>query len=802
MQSGEGGGDGGGNQPFASGTIPGAAPSGALAVQPMEVGAPLAQGYGPPPAQGYGPPPAQGYGPPPAQGYGPPPALGGYGQPPAAPSGYGPPPPLGGYGAPPPPPGAPPGATVPGAPPPAATAKKPSRPGRGKRIAAFIGAGIALLLVGAGVYAAVWYYGGASPVLAKYMPKDTQAYIEVPSLTKAMLKLVGSDVIESSEVDSEQQLDVAVNAFSGSFEGLKKDDAESLVKSITGVAVGIRNLAERDQETVFMISFSSSEPVDALLKSERFEKTEKIAGGQGYEIRPGERDADKKTPALERMLNFVTVKGDRSAAVWFEETKVLAVGTTDMVEDCGKVMRGDKDPLSTTEHFKQAKFEGDGIGLGWVDADSFVDVVAKRSKSGDASDVKRKFFDHIAPFAFTARVADAGLVMTLTGELRGKAMPDEKLVPKGRSMDLWEKLPDTTIAYVSASNSRKLEAKERKELMFEFLKQVDRDAGRNADKSLDKAEEVLGISFDRISEAIGDQIVIGVVTTDKFKLDKDFKPADIPETLGVDAILRTNDHEAAEKLVKVLREKAFEDGPLGKMYDVDKKEDGFIATPRQDELPLVRVILRDEDLLILVGQKKLIDKMIDAYEGDNTLKSDGAHKLALAAMKSKPCLFAWFDTGRAMKDVLSDADELKDDLKDQGVPYKALKLEGDERMTTAFALELTPDDGGIKYRLETLNVFGLSVLGDSVFRKLSKKSVAVSEPRDRELPPSASGETGNSECDAYIERIRRCPGMLGETMRESLPQLLSTLKSGVSLNPTSMTSTCRQMNDSLKASCP
>ncbi|MFO0617465.1 MAG: hypothetical protein U0414_33020 [Polyangiaceae bacterium] len=793
MQSGEGGGDSGGNKPFASGTIPGSPPTDAVSGgggSGQSYGPPPAQGYGPPPAQGYGPPPAQGYGPPPAQGYGPPPPLlGGYAVPPAT-SGYGAAPAATG--------GAPPVTEKPAKPP-----KAPRKPGAAKRVALFIAAGLAALLIGVGVYAAVWYYGSATPVLAKYMPKDTQAYFEVPSLTKAFVKLAGSDIIESSEVDTDKQLESTVDALSGSFDGLKKDDAETLVKAVNGVAVGMRNFAEIDQETVFLVSFSAAEPVEALLKSERFEKTDKIAGGQGYEIKSVERDSDKKSRAMERALDRITVKGKRGVAVWFEETKVLAIGSVDMVEDCGKVMRGDKDALATTEHFKQAKYENGGIALGWIDSDSFIDVIAKKDR--DASDAKRKFFDGIGPFVVTARVADAGLVVTLTGDLRGKAMPDEKLVPKGGSMSLWEKLPDTTIAYLSGSNTKKLDPKERKELTLEFLKHLDRDAGRNADKVFDKLEDTLGISLDRIADAFGEQWVIGVVTTDKFKLDHDFKPTELFESVGVDALVKTNDHEAAEKLVKVIREKAFEDGPLGRKYDVDKKDDGFVASPKQDDLPLVRVILRDEDLLILVGQKKLIDKMIDAYEGDNTLKGDPAHKHALSAMSSRPCLFMWLDSGRVMRDALADADELKDELKDQGIPYKALKVEGDDRMTSAIALELQPDDGGVKYKLETLNAFGMSPFA-LLFRGFARKTAAkradiVTSPPPP-LPTPTTGDTGNEECDAYLDRIRRCPGALGESMRESLPQLVSTLKSGVSLNPTSMTSTCKQMNDTLKDSCP
>src|SRR5258708_24971576 len=43
-------------------------------------------------------------------------------------------------------------------------------------IALIVGIIAALGLVGGTAYAAIWYFSGASPALAKYMPKDTQAY--------------------------------------------------------------------------------------------------------------------------------------------------------------------------------------------------------------------------------------------------------------------------------------------------------------------------------------------------------------------------------------------------------------------------------------------------------------------------------------------------------------------------------------------------------------------------------------------------------------------------------------------------
>jgi hypothetical protein len=81
-------------------------------------------------------------------------------------------------------------------------------------------------------------------------------------------------------------------------------------------------------------------------------------------------------------------------------------------------------------------------------------------------------------------------------------------------------------------------------------------------------------------------------------------------------------------------------------------------------------------------------------------------------------MLIWADTGRVMKGLLDD--KAKDDLKDQGVPYKALKLDGDERVTSAIAVESRFSDGGISYRVETLNLVAMTPLGMMVGAKAVK----------------------------------------------------------------------------------
>ena len=703
-----------------------------------------ASGMGP---GGYGPPPGGGYGPPGGGGYAPPPPPGG--------GGYGPPPPPGGGGY-----GPPPNPTVPAQPAQPMSAGQPPGPKKKAPVGLIIGIIAAIAVLGGGAAAAYWYFAGSGPVLAKYAPKDTQVYVEIPSVNRALAKLAATDIIDSKELDGDKQVEDMANGMATAFD-ISKDDAKSVIKSISGASVAVRDVSKKGQGAV-IVSFSSN--IDALMKSKRFSRDGELHGGTKYEIERKDIDPDKakKMSTYEKMFSTMQVKGDENVLVYFESKKLLVGGDKDMVEDTTKVINGDKDSLATSETFKKAKWESGSVMLAYVDPEVVDDV-----------DVRNDYLKDVGPFVGSMRIASAGMVTTLSGQLKGKKLPADNSIEDAVKLNLSDKLPADTVGYMAWSTKSKLTGKEAQEQVIKTMKEADKDKGKAFEKALDEIEKEYGISLETFFDAIGDQAIFAVTASEKIKLGKDLSKDDIIDNLGAVLAIQVKKKDAAEKLVKTLREEVVE--KLGKdAFDVDKKDSGFVAKPKDDKLPTVKVTFEGDYLLFIIGKKERANAILSAFKGeDKTLKDDGAHKKAMSALNTKPHFLMWLDTGRFTKQVLDDKD-LRDMLKEQEIPYKALKVEGDDRMTSAFALEVKASDGTWTYKVESLNLAGAGALAGfaGMARKVSGGGGGgFDTPSD---PGGGGGGSGGSigivECDLYLAMADVCTSKFPPSARDGWKQ--------------------------------
>ena len=278
-------------------------------------------------------------------------------------------------------------------------------------------------------------------------------------------------------------------------------------------------------------------------------------------------------------------------------------------------------------------------------------------------------------------------------------------------------------------------------------------------------------------DAVGDQAIFAITANPKMKLDKENppKPDELSENLGAVLAIHVKEKKAAEKLVKSLREDVLE--KLGKDFlDVSKKDGGFTATPKDDKYPNLKVVFSGDYLLMVIGKKERSKGILDAFNGEGqTLKDDKAHKKAMSALNTHPQFLIWIDTGRFVKEVLADKD-LKDMLKEQKIPYKALKVSGEDRMTSALAMEVKASDGVWTYKVEGLNIAGAGALGGlAAFASRGGRSKHDSPPdQDGGGSHGGGGEIGIAECDAYVTRMEACitkmPPSAQDSMRDSLKQ--------------------------------
>jgi len=674
-------------------------------------------------------------------------------------------------------------------------------------ILAIVG-GLVLVIGGAAAAYFLWLRS-TGPELAKYAPKDTTMYFEVPSLTKALVSFAGIDFVNVEELDAEGKKDEYADAFASSFD-VDKEDASDLMKSISSIGVAFREESKHDKKGAVMIAFSSAGPMEKLLESTRFKEKDELAGGKSYKITKKEVDDDKKEKlsSAEKLFNDMGASKDadkdeekKTACVWFSSKKLFVCGDTDFVEDTGKVISGDKEGLAaTSDTFKKAKWPSGSTMLFWADPDAI------------DKDAKKDFFDGTGPITVSSRFTDAGMMITAQAELKGKKLPSENLFDAPGKLELNQKLPATTFAYFELSTKTSLEGKELHKKLVKAFNSADENSGDDADKQLEKMKDEIGFDLDTVLDAVGDEMIIGVTATDKIKFDAiKTKDKDALKELGLVFIAHLRDKEKAEKILKSLKDVAEDKGKDA--IEVTKEDDSYTFEPKEAlkamGIPTVKAsIMDDKYLLVAVGSKSRIEEIETAFGGENTLKDDKAHTKALKSFDQKPQAILWVDAGRIAAVALDD-DDLKKmvekGLKESGFKIDTFNFEGDDRMTAAMSFAYSVDkDGMWSVESEALNAFAFSAAG------LASFAARATPPEEAHTDDSDGGSGGGdtpvigiANCDSYFKKMNQCANKMGgaggDAMRNAMKQAADSMKQAAAnaAARSALDSSCQQMLDAL-----
>jgi hypothetical protein len=737
----------------------------------------------------------------------------------------------------------------PGAPPPNA---KPAGKSKTGLIAGIVGA-VVLIVGAAGAY--LWLRSAGSN-LAKYAPKDTETFVEIPSTTKALANaFLGMDVIDTSKIDSDKQKGEIFDAFASSFD-VSKDEAEAFLLAVDGVAMAQRRIERKDEddfgpstEGVTLVKMSSASKVEPILKSKRFDADGELAGGKKYVLTRKETDPDKreKLSTFEAAFNdFGDLKKKKGSdddddeeksdkkkkkkggkvLVWFESEALFAAGEESVVEEVGKLIKDGGESLKDTENFKKAKWDSGSAVLFYMNPE-----FAKK-------DDKKDYFNGTGPLVGSVGFHDGGLTMGGRVELKGKRIPKESdLVAEDVSFELYEKLPADTVAYVSFSGKFKADGKALQKALIKAAK-TDEDNEREAEQleeGLEKMEETIGFSFDVLADSIGDEVVMGIVADKKVDVEvlmeagKDKKAAaqEASEKLGFVAIYDVGDKDKAEKLVKGLRSTIEEKAK--DTVEIKKKDGGFLVEPADvlkslGSIPdfdggLQITVEKEKHVLIALGSKKRLEAIKAAFDGSaDTLAKDGAHKKALDAVGKKGQAFLFIDAGRVGKKLLDQADDMKKELKKKGFDLEAIKLEGDDRLVVAAAVKVGFKDEIMSVEFKSLNAPLLAAAASFGFlRALSRGLDDIDAPPRRPNddfppppPPSGGGgsgppPTGMPNCDAYLQKMYACADKLGgDAMRKSMVEAANSFKQAASGSPAAkeaVNDSCKKSLEMIPAQC-
>ena len=613
----------------------------------------------------------------------------------------------GGYGYPPPPPQGGWQQPAPMQMQPMPMQQQPPKKGGGGAVIAIVV--ILFLLIGGGAAAVGAYFyllAKPSPHLARYVPKSSSLYVELPSFKHSLMSGATMKPLDSSRVDDKlliQDLDLA---FARAFT-LPQPDAHAVVQSLDAAAFVARDTNVHGQAAL-LISFSDTSPVDKLLHSSRFAETGPFVGGgvrytllarSPYDIAP---DAGPTETALSYMD---TGKGSSTQdLVWFAKKKLLVYGDDQMVTDMGAVIDSGADSLEKNEVYQKAKktFESGADVAFFFDTHDFDDVRDPATKK-----MLDGYLQNRDPLTGAIKLVKAGVMMDMHATLSGTSLPPDTLISPAPRLAFPHELPQDTVAYMAMSTKTKMTGMQVRNLMIKTVEDNDPSAGRDFRSGLSDIETKLGFKLDDVVDMIGDEMAMALVLDPSFKLDTTNGIMDELSSFGVVYAIATKDDAKAKLVLSKLRAQ-LETPDMAKMVKITPLgTDGWEADPQTTAsypIPNLSVKYDGKRIVAVLGSPAITKRTFDAlFSNTLTLKGNAAHELAFGALPPDANYYMWLDTGRITSVMMDGASHVKKAPTRTMLPIEAIRLTGNDHVTTALAIKNTVKGGQWVVDFDSLN---------------------------------------------------------------------------------------------------
>ncbi|MFO0550632.1 MAG: hypothetical protein U0271_19720 [Polyangiaceae bacterium] len=672
-----------------------------------------------------------------------------------------------------------------------------TKSGTRRPVVVAIGFLLALSLIAFGAAAFLVWLRAPDPRLARFVPKDVVVYVEMPSSKRAGLALLGMRGLDARSFDPQAELDKVAREFGESFD-MRRGDASALLSGVESMAMAVRD-TDADTEdrydepqSVVLARFSSREAFEPFLRVERVERVGKVRDvgitfrvlkarvadstkeerpvpsdlPSGRDLPPSSEEREENawrklfdglgegraepvaTPKKEgEPPESDEVREPSELCLWVADERLLACGDQRLVNDVAKVVAGEAESLeSANPRFDRASWPSGAVAVAFVDDRAF----GLRDRHGVLAPDR--------PITGSMRFVDEGWIIDAHLETSGDRAPPFELFPASRPLDLDQRLPADTIAYVEASGQLPLDGKEYTRALTAYTETIDVRLARRLDAQLSEWDERLGIGLDTILDATENQVVLGLVADPRLSAEDLEDEARTYEALGLVGIAEIDDQAKVEKLMRAAREELeYKD-----QFEVKTNDAGFTARPREDDsadaktpsskfVPFVSVSIRDGYLLVAIGSKRRIHVIEDAFTGEGErLGADKAHDRARRAVGRSAQAVVWFDLARGLRLFFKKDPETRRKLKERGFAIDSIELEGDERVTAAAALRVTQTDhGSIEYELETLNA--VPAIGLGTYLSLRNLLTKTTPRRVTAIPA-----TGVTECDDYLKTYADC----------------------------------------------
>ncbi|MES1179512.1 MAG: DUF4339 domain-containing protein [Myxococcales bacterium] len=634
------------------------------------------------------------YGPPPVQPAQPAPQAYGSPQPPAQPQYGAPAQPQPQYGAP--------------AQSPQAAAGAPAKKSNRALLFVALGGVFFVLLAGAaGAAYLMFFSSGGARSIAKSMPRDSEFFVEVPSVHELVSDLREVQYLDTSLRDDKQVFDGTADSIATAFD-ISSAEALALLASSETFGIAGRKLAT-DPEVVIALGMKNASPVEALLKSPRFSALGTVGTtGKRYQLTqkqlaPGASQDIVRKGLFEAQIAAV----GKGALVWFPKAKVLTIGDDLLVRDLAQVIEASSPSVEDNPAFQAASkdFDGNARLTLFVDPALFTSITDPKVR-----DVIDNYFKPAGPITGSLQVKPAGFVTRFTGHVQGAKLPSSTAYEGPQALDLGARLPEETFCYMGFSTRTKLSGADAQKLLLDQVGSIEPRSQAQVEQGLHQLETLLGVTASKLFDGVGGQSVIGLSATPGVALEALGAGAQAAANFNLTWVLELKDGAEYKKLAAQLKQKLL---PTFREVTVtDDGAGGFSVARRLLPVPVsLRVKFLDKYLFVTAGSNALAARTEAAFfKGERTLKDDAGHKASLAALPDTQHFLIWVDTGR-LGDTLQKSPLVKAQLTQSGVSLDKIKMTGPERIVSALSVRSEVQNEIWTYQLDALNFQALAPLG-------------------------------------------------------------------------------------------
>ena len=582
----------------------------------------------------------------------------------------------------------------------------PKKSNRGLLVAALVGI-LLLALVGTAIGAYVMFFssGGASSI-AKSVPQNSELFVEVPSVHKLVSDLHDVQYLDGSLRDDKQVFDSTSDSITKAFD-ISQADALALLVSAETFGIVARKIATTP-EAALALGMKNAGSVETLLKGPRFVAGGTIGqAGKRYSLTPKPVPPGGAPDAALKVLSEAEISaGGKTGIVWFANQRLLALGDVTLITDMAAVIESGAASIEQNLSFQAA-------GKDWSSnarLRAFLDPgVLSVVADPKARALVESYFTPAGPLTGSMQVKPAGFVTSLTGHITGSKLPRSSAYAAPIALNLGQRLPEETFAYIAASTHSQLSGADTEKMLLDQIGSVDSASRAQTEQNLRQLEQMLGVSASKLLDGVGGQSVLGISTPAGTSLDALGLGTQALAQFNLTVVLELKDDSEYKKLAAQLKQKIL---PGMREVSVTDNGTGFTLTPRGIPLPVsLRVRFLDKYLFVTAGANTLCDRAENAFsKGERTLKDDAAHKTALAALPDTQHFLMWVDTGR-LGDALLKNPLVKAQLAQSGMSFDKIRMTGPERVVSAISVRSEVQDQVWTYHLDALNVQAFAPLG-------------------------------------------------------------------------------------------